>query len=80
MEIIANLRDWFLSLGGNYGVNPYIFGGIYIGAIPCFFICLSWTIKNIRLKKPAVTPAMLTGLFFISAYLMLTNFYIPAVQ
>ncbi len=27
-------KEWFLSLGRNYGVNPYIFGGIYIGAIP----------------------------------------------
>ncbi len=62
---------WFLSLGENYGVNPYIFGGIYVGAIPLFFICLSWTIKNIKQKKSFVLPLMLTGLCFVSAYVYL---------
>ena len=68
MEMV---KDWFLSLGADYSVNPYIFGGIYVAAIPFFFLCLSWTIKNIRNKKPFVIPAMLTGMFFISAYLYL---------
>ncbi len=64
-------KEWFLSLGQQYHVNPYIFGGIYIGAIPLFFLCLGWTIKNIKNKKPFVLPLLLTGLFFISAYLYL---------
>lgn len=64
-------KEWFLGLGENYGVNPYIFGSIYIGAIPFFFVCLGWTIKNIRRKKSIIIPAMLTGLFFISAYFYL---------
>lgn len=71
MELWQSFKDWFMSLGESYGVNPYIFGGIYIAAIPFFFLCLSWTIKNIRNKKPVVVPALLTGLFFISAYLYL---------
>ena len=71
MEWWETFKHWFLSLGENYGVNPYIFGGIYIGAIPFFFICLSWTIKNIKQKKFFVLPLLLTGLFFISAYLYL---------
>ncbi len=64
-------KDWFLSLGEKYGVNPYIFGGIYIGAIPFFFLCLAWSVRNIRNKKPFVIPVLLTGLCFISAYLYL---------
>ncbi len=71
MEWWETIKHWFLSLGENYGVNPYIFGGIYVGAIPFFFICLSWTIKNIKQKKTFVLPLLLTGLFFISAYLYL---------
>jgi hypothetical protein len=66
-----SFKDWFLSLGENYGVNPYVFGGIYVGAIPFFFLCLGWTIKNIRKKKPFTLPLLLTGFFFISAYLYL---------
>lgn len=71
MEWWETFKHWFFSLGENYGVNPYIFGGIYVGAIPFFFLCLSWTIKNMRQKKSFVVPLLLTGLFFISAYLYL---------
>lgn len=71
MEWFEIFKEWFLSLGEKYNVNPYIFGSIYVGAIPFFFICLGWTIKNIKNKKPFLLPVMLTGLFFISAYLYL---------
>ena len=29
-------HQWILDLGAQYGVNPYIFGAIYVGAIPFF--------------------------------------------
>jgi hypothetical protein len=29
MEWWETFKDWSLSLGENYGVNPFIFGGIY---------------------------------------------------
>ena len=71
MHLWQIFKDWFLSLGEKYGVNPYIFGAIYVGAIPFFFLCLAWTIKNIRNKKTFVLPLLLTALFFVSAYLYL---------
>jgi len=40
MEWFETFKDWFLSLGGKYNVNPYIFGGIYVGAIPFFYLSL----------------------------------------
>ena len=43
-------KEWFLSLGDKYHVNPYIFGGIYIGAIPLFFLCRSDTAFFLVLK------------------------------
>ena len=66
-----SLRDWFLGLGAQYGVDPVIFGVIYVGAIPFFTLCLAWTVRNLRQKRPVVLPAFLTGFFFISAYLYL---------
>ena len=71
MEWWLHFKEWFLSLGEKYNVNPYIFGGIYLGAIPFFLLSLYRTIKNIRKKKPFVLSALLTGFFFISAYLYL---------
>ena len=81
MQWWETFKHWFFSLGENYGVNPYIFGGIYIGAIPFFFLCLGWTIKNIKQKKSFVLPLLLTGLFFISAYvyLLIAGKNIPVV-
>ena len=71
MHLWELFKEWFLSLGEKYNVNPYIFGGIYIGAIPFFFFFLYLTIKKIKQKKSFVIPALLTGLFFISPYLYL---------
>jgi len=71
MEWWVIFKEWFLSLGEKYNVNPYIFGGIYIGAIPFFFISLFWVIKKIKNKKSIVLPVLLTGFFFVSAYLYL---------
>jgi hypothetical protein len=71
MEWWEIFKEWFLGLGQKYNVNPYIFGGIYIGAIPFFFLSLAWTIKKIKNKKSFVLPLLLTGFCFISAYLYL---------
>jgi len=71
MEWWEIFKEWFLSLGEKYHVNPFIFGGIYLGAIPFFFISLARVIKNIKKKKSIVAPVLLTCFFFISAYLYL---------
>lgn len=71
MEWWSQVQDWFWGLGEQYGVNPLVFGGIYVGAIPFFFLSLGWLVRNIRQKKSIVLPVLLTGFFFISAYLYL---------
>ncbi len=66
-----SFTDWFLGLGVQYGVNPIIFGSIYVGAIPFFTLSLGWLVRNLRQKKPIALPALSAGFFFISAYLYL---------
>ncbi len=65
------LRTWFFSLGAEYGVDPLVFGAIYVGAIPFFMLSLGWLIRNLRNKKPVALPAFFTLFFFTSAYLYL---------
>ena len=48
-------KEWFLSLGESYGVNPFIFGGIYVGAIPFFSLSIAWLIRNVRPNRCSVT-------------------------
>jgi len=70
-EFLELTKEWFLSLGENYGVNPIIFGSIYVGAIPFFTLSIGWLVKNYRKDKPIVLPAISATFFFISAYLYL---------
>ncbi len=65
------LIDKFMSLGTQYGVNPIIFGAIYIGAIPFFTLSIGWLIKNLKKGKSIIAPTLLAGFFFVSAYLYL---------
>lgn len=71
MEWWETFKEWVLGPGEKYNVNSYIYGSIYLGAIPFFFFSLSRKIKNIRKKKSIVFPVLLTGFFFVSAYLYL---------
>ena len=70
-ELYESLKIWFFSLGENYGVNPIIFGRIYVGAIPFFTISIGWLVRNYRQKKSIIVPGLSAIFFFISAYLYL---------
>ncbi len=71
MEWIESFSTWFFSLSENYGVNPFIFGGIYIGAIPFFTISVAWIVRNYKRGMSIVLPVLFTSFFFVSAYLYL---------
>ncbi len=70
-ELLEVIKDWFFGLGENYGVNPIIFGSIYVGAIPFFTFSVGWLVRNYRKKKSIIMPALSSGFFFVSAYLYL---------
>ncbi len=63
--------DQILAIGTEYGVNPFVFAAIYIGAIPFFTISIGWLVRNVRRNKPPTLPILSAGFFFISAYLYL---------
>ena len=67
----ARTRAWFLGLGQSYGVNPLIFGAIYVGAIPFFAASIAWLIRNLKNRRPVAWPLLSAGFFFVSAYLYL---------
>lgn len=65
------INEWLMGLSKNYNVNPYIFGGIYVGAIPFFTLSVAWIIRNKKKGKPITLPVISTGFFLSSAYLYL---------
>lgn len=69
--MLADSQTWFLSLGEQYGVNPWVFGAIYIGAIPFFFAAIAWLVRRAKAGRSTVLPTLTAGFFFVSAYLYL---------
>jgi len=71
MEWVDSLIIWFMSVGDSYGVNPLIFGIIYVGAIPLFTLSVAWLIRNYNRGFSIVLPVLCATFFFVSAYLYL---------
>ena len=71
METLAVAQAWVMGLGAQYGVNPIIFGAIYVGAHPIFLLFTGIAVKRLRAGHSAVLPVLGAGLCFISAYLYL---------
>jgi len=71
MELLDNIYVWFMSLGETYGVNPLLFGAIYVGAIPFFTLSVGWLVRNYRKGISIVLPVLSATFFFVSAYLYL---------
>lgn len=69
--MLETINVWVLALGAQYNVNPYVFGAIYVGAIPFFFASIGWLVARARAGRSTVVPTMLAGFFFVSAYLYL---------
>lgn len=70
-ELWEQFTEWFMSLGKQYGVNPLIFGSIYLGAVPFFTLSVGWIIRNYRRGKSIALPVLAASFFFVSAYLYL---------
>jgi hypothetical protein len=64
-------QEWMMGLGAQYGVNPVIFGAIYIGAIPFFLFFSGLAVKRVRNRQGAVLPITAAALCFVSSYLYL---------
>lgn len=71
MSQLAEAQAWVMGLGAQYGVNPLIFGAIYVGAIPFFILFTGIAIKRLRSGRSAVLPILAAGLCFVSAYIYL---------
>jgi hypothetical protein len=66
-----SFKTWFFSLGAQYGVDPIIFGAIYVGAIPFFLASIAWLVRRRRAGQSVVLPSMCAGFCFVAAYLYL---------
>ncbi len=70
-KVLVSLHDWFFGLGAQYGVDPIVFGAIYVGAIPFFLLSIAWLVRRLRAGRSIVVPVLCAGFCFVSAYLYL---------
>jgi hypothetical protein len=70
-ELWQQFITWFMALGEPYGVNPIIFGSIYIGAVPFFWIAITWLVRNLRTGKPVNGPVIMACACASSSYIYL---------
>ena len=69
--MLSELQHWFFTLGAKYGVDPLIFGLIYVGAIPFFVISVTWLVRNVKRGRSILLPAMCASFSFVSSYIYL---------
>ena len=73
------IKDYYISLGENYKVDPIIFLAIHVIAIPVFIATVAWIVKNYRAKQPLILPIIIATLVFNAAniYLVMAGKNIP---
>ena len=73
MESIWNsVRNYYITLGRNYHVDPLIFFGIHVVATPLFMLTVAWLIKNYRKKKSIALPLIFSLLIFNASNIYLS--------
>ncbi len=68
------IKNYYITLGVNYKVNPLIFLGIHVVATPLFIASVAWLIHWYRQKKEIILPVIVSFLIFNSANIYLVIF------
>ena len=68
------IKNYYISLGENYKVNPLIFLGMHIIATPLFIASVAWMIHRYRSNKDITFPIIVSLLIFNLANIYLVVF------
>ena len=74
LNIWEAIKNYYITLGENYKVNPLIFLGIHVVATPLFIASVAWLIHWYRTKKEIILPVIVSFLVFNSANIYLVFF------
>ncbi len=74
-----NIKNYYITLGEKYEVDPLLFVGIHVVATPLFAAAVWWVIYNKRKKKSLILPGIIAAFIFNAAniYLVLWGRNIP---
>lgn len=68
------IKNYYITLGENYKVNPLIFLGIHVAATPLFIASVAWLIHWYKKKKDIILPIIVSFLIFNAANIYLVIF------
>lgn len=68
IDVLTLGSDWFMGLGREYGVDPMIFGSIYVATIPFFWASVAWLVRSARRGTSIALPVCSTCFFTVAAY------------
>jgi hypothetical protein len=67
-EILGHLWTHVLALGDRYGVDPFVFGVLYLAHHPLFWGTMAWLAACVRQKRPVIVPIILGVFFWLLPY------------
>ncbi len=76
---MTQLWHHLLQLGRDHGVNPWLFGALYLSHHPLFWGTMAWLAVRVRRKRP-VAGVVALGVFFWTmpyAYVLLFGRGLP---
>ncbi|MEO6960893.1 MAG: hypothetical protein ABIY90_02945 [Puia sp.] len=73
-KLWESIKQYYMTLGETYHVNPIIFVGIHAMATPIFILSVAWLVSNYRKKKGTIFPIIVTTLVFNAANIYLVIF------
>ena len=68
------IKQYYITLGEKYSVDPIIFVGIHVIATPLFAAAVAWIIYNNKKKRSIILPSIVAAFIFNAA-----NIYLIAV-
>ncbi len=73
------IKEYYISIGEEYQVNPIVFVGIHVIATPLFIAAVAWIVRNYKKGKSIVMPSVVACLIFNAAniYLVISGKNIP---
>lgn len=64
--MVGEAIDWVLRLGNEHGVDPLVYGLIWVGSLPLFLLSLGWLVRSRRRGAPPMLPLILSAFFFLA--------------
>jgi len=74
-----SIKEYYITIGEKYQVDPIIFVGIHVIATPLFIAAVAWIVWNYKTKKSIIIPSVIACLIFNAAniYLIISGKNIP---